>query len=394
MCAALAAVIAAGPPARASSLRGAFEAAIALNPEIQALEARKDELFLRRDATGALLPGGPSAMLFHRNDAPFSNRGLREYEGELAFPLWLPGERSALLGSAETGIVRLEAEIALKRLDVARRLRESYWAVAEARERHQLADRRRAVAKALADDLRRQASAGQVALVDVSLAEADYQDAEAMVIMRKSELEQAIIQFRVLTGGQQPPSAFGERNSRLDFPSRHPRLVWAGSAIAKAEAELNVVTVVDRDRPELGIGVRTERADSMQPYDTNLGVRLKIPFAYEAVNAPKRAAAAAEIRGADAALGAAGREIRGEIAQARAKLDGARKQLAAIQMRYDRLAAAFTLIQASQRAGQTTLIELIRARNQQFDAANARALARVAVERARSDLNQALGLEP
>lgn len=379
--------------AHASSLRPALDAAIALNSDIQTLEARKDEQLARGNATRALLPSGPSAMLFHRNDAPLSGLGFREYEGELAFPLWLPGERSALLGSAETAIVRLEAEIALKRLEVARRVRDAFWMIVEQRERQQLAERRRTLSKALADDLRRQLAAGQALPLDLNLAEADFQDAEGALAIRKADVQQAIIQFKVLTG-QVPPSTYKERESKLGFPTRHPRLVLRQSAVTKAGAELTVATTVDRDRPELGVGVRSTRADSSQPYDTNLGLRVKIPFSYEAVNAPKRAAAAADIRGAEAEVAVAEREIKGEVAQARAKLVGVRGQLAAVERRHDQLTAAFILVQESQRAGLTPLADLIRTRNQVFEAANARALARVAVDRARSDINQALGLEP
>ena len=377
----------------ASSLRPALDAALELSAEIQTLEARKDEQFERRKATGALMPSGPSATLFHRNDGPFSGLGNREYEGELAFPLWLPGERGAMLGSAETAVIRLEAEIASKRLEIARRVRDAYWKVTEQRERLKLAEQRRGLSKALADDLRRQLSAGQSAPLDLSLAEADLQDIDGTLAMRKSELQQALIQFRVLTG-QVPPATFKEQESKLVFPAWHPRLIFRRAAVNKAEAELTVAQTVDRDRPELGVGVRTTRSDSTQPFDTNLGLRVKIPFAYEAINAPKRAAASAEVRGTEAELAIAEREVKGDLDQARAKLDGSRKQFAAVARRHDQLLAASNLVQASQRAGQTPLPELLRIRNQVFEAANARALAHVAVEQARSDVNQALGLEP
>ena len=129
-----------------------------------------------------------------------------------------------MLGSAETAVIRLEAEIASKRLDVARRVRDAYWKVVEQRERVQLAERRRALSKALADDLRRQLSAGQALPLDLNLAEAEFQDAEGMLAMRKADLQQSLIQFRVLTE-HAPPSGFKEQQSKLTFPSRHPRLV-------------------------------------------------------------------------------------------------------------------------------------------------------------------------
>ena len=377
----------------ATSLRPAFEAAVALTSEIQALEARKEEQFARRKATTAALPSGPSATLSARSDAPFKDFGFREYEGELAFPLWLPGERSAALGSAETAIVRLEAEIAFRRLDVARRVRDAYWMVVEQRERQQLADRRRSQTKALADDVRIQSTAGQSSPLDVILAIADLQDADGVLVTRNAELEQALIQFRALTG-EQPPNSYGEQHSKLKFPTRHPRLILRQSAVAKAGSDLDVALAADRDRPEVGVGVRTSRADSTQPYDTSLGVRLRIPFAYEALNAPKRAAASAEVRSAEFELAAAERETKSELAAAFARLAGARKLLTASDARSTSLTAAFTIVQELRRVGQTPLAELIRARTQMFEAANARTLARVGVERARSDVNQALGLEP
>jgi hypothetical protein len=70
------------------------------------------------------------------------------------------------------------------------------------------------------------------------------------------------------------------------------------------------------------------------------------------------------------------------------------QQLAALQARRGNLATVVQLAQEGQRAGQVPLSELIRARLQLFEADLARATARVAVERARSDQNQALGLEP
>jgi outer membrane protein TolC len=76
------------------------------------------------------------------------------------------------------------------------------------------------------------------------------------------------------------------------------------------------------------------------------------------------------------------------------RVDGARQQLAALETRRGYLASVVQLAQEGQRAGQVSLADLIRARLQLFEADLARATARVAVERARSDANQALGLEP
>jgi len=206
-------------------------------------------------------------------------------------------------------------------------------------------------------------------------------------------VRQAIITFRVLTG-LDPPPAFSERNVRSATAASHPRVDLRRSAVQKAQAEQDLVWTMDRERPEIGAFANTMRDTSAEPNVSSLGVRLKIPFVYDAVNQPKRAAAAAEVVAAREELALAQREVAGDADQAQARLDGARQQLAALEARRGNLAAVVQLAQEGQRAGQVALSELIRARLQLFEADLARATARIAVERARSDMNQALGLEP
>lgn len=379
--------------ARASQLTSAFEQACERTPEIPALVARRAEIEAQTNAAGALLPGGPWTTVMHRTDALTNDRGTREYEAEFGIPLWLRGERGAALAAALTGGERIEAEIAAKRLEVAKRVRDGYWMVAEAREKISIAERRRATAATLAQNLRQQGQAGQSLLVDSKLADADVRDAEAALAGLRAELNQASIAFRVLTG-REAPAAFKERDAGNAAPANHPRVVLRSVAIQKAAADESLVYAVDRERPEFSAFVNNNTDTRAEPNVTSLGVRLKIPFSYDAVNEPKRAAAAAEVVAAHEELALAEREVDGDAAQARARLDGARQQLKALNARHDDLSSVVQLTEAAQRAGQSPLNDLIRARLQLFEADLARATARVAVDRARSDVNQALGLEP
>jgi len=114
---------------------------------------------------------------------------------------------------------------------------------------------------------------------------------------------------------------------------------------------------MDRERPEFGGFVENMNDTSAEPNVTTLGVRLQIPFAYDPVNQPKRAAAAAEVVAAAEELALAEREVAGDVDQAQVRLDGARQQLAALEAR----ATVVQLARDSQRAGQVALSELIRA---------------------------------
>jgi cobalt-zinc-cadmium efflux system outer membrane protein len=378
---------------QASALTAAFEGACDRTPEIPALVARRAVVDARQNAAGALLPGGPWATVTHRTDALTHDRGTRDYMAEFMVPIWLRGERDASLAAALTEGERLEAEIAFRRLEVAKRVRDAYWMVVDAREKAAIAERRRTTSLALLQDVGGQAQTGQVGLLESRMAEADVNDAEAALAGRRAEVKQAVIAFRVLTG-LDPPAAFSEHNAGAASPATHPRILLRHSALRKAFAEQDLTWIMDRERPEFGAFAQNMNDTAAEPNVTSLGVRLKIPFAYNAVNQPKRAAAAAEIVAAREELGLAEREVAGDVDQAQVRFEGTRQQLAALQARRGNLASVVQLAQDGQRAGQVALSELIRARLQLFEADLARATARVAVERARSDRNQALGLEP
>lgn len=379
--------------AQASQLTSAFEAACERTPEIPSLVARRAEIGAQANAADALLPGGPWTTIMHRTDAITNDRGTREYEAEFGIPLWLRGERGAALAAALSSGERIEAEIAAKRLEVAKRVRDAYWMVAEAREKVAIAERRRSTASSLAETLRKQGQAGQSQLVDTKMADADVRDAEAALAGLRAELNQATIAFHVLSG-QVAPAAFREREARSATPADHPRVVLRSVAIRKAEADESLVYAIDRERPEFSAFVNNNTDTRAEPNITSLGVRLKIPFSYDAVNEPKRAAAAADVIAAREELALAEREVGGDVAQARARLEGARQQLKALDARHDDLSFVVQLTEAAQRAGQSPFNDLIRARLTLFEADLARVTSRIGVERARSDVNQALGLEP
>ena len=93
-------------------------------------------------------------------------------------------------------------------------------------------------------------------------------------------------------------------------------------------------------------------------------------------------------------LALAEREVKGEVAAATIAIDGARKQLSALDARLSDLKAVVTLSERAQRAGQVPLNDVIRVRLTLFEAELARVTGQIAVERAQSELRQALGFEP
>ena len=75
--------------------------------------------------------------------------------------------------------------------------------------------------------------------------------------------------------------------------------------------------ISNHDSPEIGVVAGRNRDIRGTGYDTTIGLRLKVPFATDARNAPRRAAAQADVLAAQAEYAGARRQIEAELAAAR-----------------------------------------------------------------------------
>ena len=127
---------------------------------------------------------------------------------------------------------------------------------------------------------------------------------------------------------------------------------------------------------------------------TSVGLRVRIPLPTEARNAPRRADAEAERTRAEGELIQTQRVVAGEVGLARLAVAAAEQ---ARRLAGERRAVAERQITAARgafRSGEIGAFDLFRVRQLQIEAAAVDARAQVDVGRARSRLNQALGLAP
>ena len=132
----------------------------------------------------------------------------------------------------------------------------------------------------------------------------------------------------------------------------------------------------------------------MTENNTSVGLRVRIPLPTEARNAPRRADAEAERTRAEAELAQVRRVVEGEIGLARLAVAAAEQ---ARRLAADRRAVAERQIAAARtafRAGEIGAFDLFRVRQLQIEAVAADARSQVDIGRARSRLDQALGVVP
>lgn len=386
-------------PAR-SGLAQALEQAWRLHPQAAALEGREAEARAAQEVAAGLTPEPGSLSIGSRNDRLNRNRGMQEYEVELAAPLWLPGQKAAREAEAASRVDAVAASRAALRAELAGELREAWWALAAARNARLLAARRLDTARALEADVRRRYKVGELSRIDANLAQSEVHAAGAELIETEATLLQADQALRTLTGTAAPQDMAEETPPRPTqagaqaTPEAHPLLAAAAATARSARARLTVADESRRAAPELALRMVRERGDFAEPYANTVGIQLKIPFSSQALVRREGSAAQAEADQSDAEMLRAQTRVRLETERAGRALDAAERQLAMAQ---ERLALSAENLRLSEKAfslGESDLATLLRIRAAAFDAEAFLDRQRVARAAAISRLNQALGVLP
>ncbi len=391
---------AAEPP----SLRQAIDAAWQLSSQSRASVNRREELAAKEKATAGWIAGEPVVTLSHRTDVLTRNEGLREYEAEVEVPLWNSRVRTATQVELGAQRVGFDGQIELSKLKLAGELRALVGTLATAQVELDLNRRKLADAEALAQDLGRRVKAGENARVDLLQAQVLVQQAQVTAAQADTQLLRLQAQWRNLTGLTSVP-ALSETLARRDasgaqatlatpVSTDHPAMRLARAQVSGAEAKLALANADKRDPMSLAVGVTRERSNSTAPSATTLRFALRIPLGGDNRNAPRQAAARADLDAAMADADVVERQLPYELAVASAELSAAGATERAARERLRLSTDVQTLITKSWRLGESDLPTRLRADNEQFEASLSLARATVDVQRAISNLNQAHGLLP
>lgn len=375
----------------APTLKQAVEAAWQRQPELRSFDQRKAEADAKRDAASSWLADSPSLSIGHRTDRMNRNSGAREWEADLGLPLKTPGIRAALTATAESeGALNL-ARVEAARLRVAGEVRDLWWDVRLATNERDLAVRKAEDAKQLAMEVDRRVKAGDLALVDLNQARATAHQADATRLEQEAKLRRALRLFQAMTGLTDPGA-----DIEVAGPSgpSHADITLAELTVNAQRARYSEATRVTADAPELTVGSRRERGLFGEAFESSLFVGVRIPFPTKSRNAPRIAAAGAELAEAEAQAAllkdrvqATTDSAEGDLKQASEIVRLADQRAVLARDTHTRLAKAFQL-------GEIDLVTRLRAEAERFDAELSLSRARLEEGRAVSRLNQAKGLLP
>jgi cobalt-zinc-cadmium efflux system outer membrane protein len=383
------------PQAEATAqLRAAIDAARVRSPELAGVPGRQAAAAAQGRSADSITPNPPSLGGGFVTDGLNNARGGREAELSLATPLWLPGEGRASRRVADADLSRLTAQQQAQRLAVAGEVREALAAVAMAGVELAGAEARLRDARTLEGDVARRVRGQDAAEAELLTARLDRMEAEITLGERQAALAGARLAFRSLTGLEPDAAALNEDAPQPSRARAHPRVIEADHAVAVAEANQRLTALQVRESPEVGLLGRSSREARTNFYDHRVGIQFRLPFATEARNAPRQAAAEAELTEATAAAANIRRQVELQAARARIELDAVRGALATARQRTTVLHQQRSLSETAFRSGQVGLGGVIRVRVLATEAEVAQGRAEAAVRRARSRVNQALGLLP
>ena len=382
------------PLLAAGTLREAIERAWERQPAAQAKPARVEEFTAKQEAARAAFPEPPSLRLGNRNDRLNRNEGVREWEAEIALPLWLPGERDRQSAIVNAERDQYDTGLTAAKLKIAGEVRDAYWQARLAENELALARRKVQEAVVLAADVERRVKAGDLARVDLNHAQAAERLARAALAEAEIKAFRAMQGFSVLTGLSVLPSGEEPPHAQATLLDDHPLLAPLQRAVATHQAKLNQATQNLRNNPELELGVRRERNTFDDAYANSLQLRLRLPFATDARNKPRIAAANAELIEAHTVYSLERAKVAAEAESARRELEQARTVSGLTEARFTLAADTQRLLARAFTLGELDLIARLRAENERFEAELQFTRAKLEAARAISRLNQALGVLP
>ncbi|MBM5573370.1 TolC family protein [Deefgea sp. CFH1-16] len=377
------------PDLQAATLREALDQAWSVQAPAQ--NAQNERYSAELQASQAWTPEPPSIGLSHTTDQLNANAGRREWEVELSTPVWLYGQRERVTNVAQSEHAAFIGESTLAQLNLAGALREAWWDARFAELDFTQANRKLAAEQQLAADVSQRVKAGDLAPTDDS-------QSKIAVLLAKKEVSAAKLLFErnrqaylLLSRGVALPDLAEVLQAN---PKPHPLLASLGLNAQSAQARLSQSAGDTRNAPEIGLTYTSEKDASDEAYRGRIKLGIKIPFGSESRNRPRIATANAALIAAQTALELEQARIANAISSAQMELAQSREAQVLAVEQFKIASERAEWIAKGFRLGQFDLMAQLRSLQEKFDAESESARSRLAVDRAISRLNQAVGVLP
>ncbi|EHH68882.1 TolC family protein [Gluconobacter morbifer] len=353
------------------TVHDAIAAAWENDPVRTELKTNRDSAEARSKAAQSWFAGGPTLEAQYYDDRISGEpHGYVTWQGGVSVPLWLPGQ-----GTATENVARAEAQTAVMKLDVERmavavRVVDASGAAIMALRRETAAAATVAALTRIRSDVGRAERAGEVAAADRQAVEAQLAQAQTERDMAREEIETTKSALRILTGLPGIPD-ITQADNRWLIRTRasdarwvediDPRVRATHQASLAAQDQMKLARKSYMPNPEVGIEA-IDQGQYQSPWDTQVGVNVRIPLPSEVTNTPIVSAAKDRMAAATRQEIEARRAVRNEMAQVRARLVAATGALTNSRIEASSMLRRADEMERSWHVGETPLIEALRAR--------------------------------
>lgn len=358
------------------------------------IEGRSQAASLLDRAARRWLSDQPVVGGDYLTDSGLSGEGYRQWDAMLELPVWWPGQRSPRGDLARAAHSAVAASSTVQLLETAGRVRSALATLALTRNQLELARAEWQAESKLADRVRRAAELGEVSQREQLLAESETLARELEYLAALEEARHAEESYRILTGRDQWPAAWGEEPAAATDFERHPLVELARAEIASAEAELRRLERAGWGSPTIQIGRQSEREERGVAFNDRIVAGIRIPIGRGGTAEIDQAAVRRVLSAARRDAARLERGLREFRARAEHQLELAHRRVAtsveqaAIAERY------LKLTERGHALGEVDLATLLRARARRVRAERARSEAEILRQFQIAEWNQALGVIP
>ncbi|MBS0979543.1 TolC family protein [Acetobacter thailandicus] len=356
------------------------------DPDHNELNTNYHSATARAHAAGSWFSGGPTISGQYFDDhAIGSNEGYTTYQGGISVPLWLPGQGTATVKTANAEALTVKERLKVARMAVAIKVLDSTAAVISAKRHLAIARTLQSSLEKLQLSVSRGVQAGEMTSSDQQAVIAEVANAQSECSLATEQVENATSALEIILGRPGVPdllsydeiSVAHARALPLSLLEKmDPRVKTAEQNVRTANAGMRLARTSFMPNPEVGIGAIHEKQYG-SPWDNRVGVTLSIPLPSTVRNIPIETEARNKVATAINQEEQIHRRVRQELTQVFSHLRSTENTFKNTLLASENMNKRANDMSRAWQAGEVSLIELLRAKTAAYSALQMRNQAEV-----------------
>lgn len=360
-------------------------------------QALHQQINANKAISDANFSGASQVSLMHQNDVIGSDDGLQEWEGGVALPLWLPGQRQQQVKLTEHMAAEIPAYKQKIRLESSALVRELIWQVVLAETAVKQSLQAWEAAQTLEQDVNSRVKAGELAGTEYLLATTNSIELHSQYVLANSKLKQIVQRYTLITGEAALPSHYEERLGELaqgsdSINQLHPALVMLAHKVNTLRAQQDLAQFENAVNPSLSIGVRRERDQRGDNFNNSMGVGISFALDDKVYRQPAIASAAKALADAEIERQQIERVLNISLQSALNELEAKRQQQKLMLEQNSVTQRYLTLQQRAFDLGEINLVSLLRSQVLANETQNRQQRLDIEIKQLIATVNHSLGL--